>query len=577
MRPAAVGLTFALLILGSAHAAELTYKDRLLDSLVKRVPDMLDSFDPKTGRFGTGIWICHDQHLMYPLTVAYATKSTRNPYYHDPKLLSVIVKAGDPLLANMDRQGQWTFTNKDGSTWGQIRMPWTYSRWIRTFRLIRDRMPPEARKAWTEALTLGYTGISKYNMRSVHNIPAHHAMGLYIAGATLDRPEWRRQAGDFLMKIVAAQSEGGYWSEGKGPVVRYGFVYVDALGTYYAASGDRRVLPALERAAAFHRHFTYPGGQCVETIDQRNPYYDTIAPGNVGFTFTPTGRAYLKHQWSRLDIEHFSTDLIASLLLHGREGPVEEMPPDAPADTFLLTEGGAARAAIVRRGPWFVCLSAYVTPISASRWIQDRQNFVSVYHDQAGLILGGGNTKLQPAWSNFTVGDMALLAHRPGDTNPDFLPKGRLDHVPRAAKLVVDPEPGLGLSYGEETCRIQIEPRDDRTLDYRIEATAVSGLPVVAHLTLIPRFGKTLLTAGGEKVTIGEKPVLLSPEQLGGRLTHAGYRVHLPSTASLHWPALPHNPYRKDGSATAKQGRIEIRIPLDRDHRRHKITFEILP
>ena len=89
----------------------------------------------------------------------------------------------------------------------------------------------------------------------MHNIPTHHAMGLYLAGKALDRPEWCERGAQFMMKVVGAQSEAGYWSEGGGPVVLYDFVYVDALGTYYAVSDDRRVLPALEKVAAFHQHF----------------------------------------------------------------------------------------------------------------------------------------------------------------------------------------------------------------------------------------------------------------------------------------------------------------------------------
>jgi len=599
MRRAAAPPTFVVLILGladvvnAADVADLEYKDRLLASLVEKVPSILDTFDSESGRFGTGIWTCRDQHPMYPLAVAYATPSDGNRYYHDPKLLEVIVKSGDPLLENMDERGRWVFAKKDGSTWGMIWMPWTYSRWIRTFQLVGDRMAPELRKAWTDALVLGYTGISKHCLGHVHNIPAHHAMGLYVAGKTLDRPDWCQQAAAFLHKVAAAQSEGGYWSEGGGPVVRYNFVYVDALGTYYAASDDERVLPALEKTAAFHGHFTYPGGQNVETIDQRNPYHGTIAPGNVGFTFTPVGRGYLENQWSRLGIDNLDPDLIASLLLYGQQGPVEPTSPDAPASTFVLSEGGTDRAATVRHGPWFVCLSAYVTPVSTSRWIQDRQSFLSIYHDRTGLILGGGNTKLQPAWSNFTVGDPTLLSHTPGDTKPDFLPKGELYHVPKTAELHVRPLPGLDLNYTEETCRIRVEPKDDRRLEIRLETTADSGMPIAAHLTLIPRWDSrglsqfsrsengtvplapVLETAGRQTLTLADAPITLSPQQLGGQLTYAGYRLHLPPTATLHWPALPHNPYRKDGRATPSEGRIEIRIPFDRDHREYQVAVEI--
>ncbi len=569
----------ALLTAGSAHAAELKYKDRLLGELVKKVPGILKTFDPKTGRFGSGIWICQDQHPMYPLAVAYATPGEGNPYHEDRELLNVIVKGGDPLLENMDAEGQWVFRKKDGSTWGDIWMPWTYSRWVRTFGLIRDEMPPDARKAWTDALTLGYTGISKRCLGGVHNIPTHHAMGLYAAGKALDRPEWCRQAAEFMMKVVAEQSEAGYWSEGGGPVVLYDFVYIDALGTYCAMSGDERVLPALEKAAAFHHHFTYPGGQNVETIDQRNPFHGTIEAGNVGFTFSPIGRTYLENQWRRQALHGYAgldPDLIASLLLYGKEGPVAEVPAGQTPQVFVLTEGGIDRAATVRHGPWFICLSAYTTPVSNSRWIQDRQNFVSIYHDKTGLILGGGNTKLQPAWSTFTVGDMSLLAHTPGDTNPDFLPKGQLYHVPSSAKLILEPEPGLDLTYGPETCRVRVRPEDDRMLEYEIEATAASDLPVTAHLTLIPHMNEPLETAAGQKVTIGDTPVEFSPEQLGGWIACAGYRLRLPPAASLHWPALPHNPYRKDGRAGPGEGRIEIRIPFDEDHRRCEVAVEVL-
>ncbi len=572
---AVLTLALAVLLARPADSADLEYKDRLLGVLAEKVPGILKSCDPETGTFGSGIWICRDQHPMYPLAVAYATKGEGNRYYKDPELLKVIVKAGDPLIEKMDADGRWIFEKKDGSTWGMIWMPWTYSRWIRTFGLVRDDMPAEPRKKWTDALTLGFTGISKRCLGGVHNIPTHHAMGLYCAGKVLDRPEWCDQAAAFLMKVVAAQSEGGYWSEGGGPVVAYDFVYVDALGTYHAMSGDQRVLPALEKAAVFHRHFTYPDGSNVETVDQRNPYHHGAAAGNVGFTLSAAGRAYLENQWSQLGLENLDPDLIASLLLYGEEGPIEPAPAPGETQVFVLTEGGVDRAATVRHGPWFVCLSAYTTPIVNSRWIQDRQNFVSIFHDQVGLILGGGNTKLQPGWSSFTVGDLSLLAHTPGDESPDFRPKGELYHVPSAAKLVLEPEPGLDLTYGPETCRIRVRVKDERTLECTIEATAESDLPVAAHLTLIPHIGQPLETAAGEKVTLGSDPVSLSPEQVAGCVTYGGYRLHVPASAGLEWPVLPHNPYRKDGRASPAEGRVELRIPLNKEKRECRLAVEI--
>jgi len=577
MRTWKLGLPAALLIAGLASAGELTFKDRLRQSLAEQVPAILKTFDAKTGRFGTGIWTCQDQHPMYPLAVAYATQGEGNRYYHDPELLQVIVRAGDPLLENMNERGQWMFAKKDGSTWGMIWMPWTYSRWIRTFALVRDDMPADKRQARERALQLGYTGIAASQLGHVHNIPSHHAMGLYVAGQVFQRPEWSRQAAEFLVKVAGQQSEGGYWSEGVGPVVLYNFVYLDALGTYYAQSHDQRVLPALQRAADFHRHFTYPGGQNVETIDQRNPYHETISAGNAGFTFSPAGRSYLQNQWSRYGWDRLDADLIASLLLYGEEGPCAEAAPGEDQHVFVLDEAGTARAATIQRGPWFICLSAYVAPVPSSRWIQDRQNLLSIYHGQHGLIVGGGNTKLQPLWSNYTVGDPSLLAHRPGDENPDFRPRGELYHVPSAAALAVEPQPELTLTYGPEECRIGVEVKDERTIVLGLETTCRSDLPVAAHLTLLPRLGQTIETAAGEKAVIGEEAMSFSAERIGDWLRHAGCRFTLPAGASLHWPALPHNPYRKDGRAGPAEGRLVVRIPLDRQHPRQRVTLTAEP
>ena len=133
------------------------------------------------------------------------------------------------LVDDMDEKGMWTFRKKDHSTWGQIHMPWTYSRWIRAYSLVKDALPPESRQKWEEGLVLGFSGIRNYMDGRVHNIPTHHAMALYIAGQCFDNEDWREAAKGFMARVVEEQSEGGYWSEHCGPVVGYNAVYVLSL------------------------------------------------------------------------------------------------------------------------------------------------------------------------------------------------------------------------------------------------------------------------------------------------------------------------------------------------------------
>ncbi|MCB9770590.1 MAG: hypothetical protein H6752_20515 [Candidatus Omnitrophica bacterium] len=554
-------------------SADLIYKEDMIGLLVKEVPKILENYDSKTGRFGTGIWICRDQHDIYPLAVAYSTKHEDNPYFKDPQILEAIVRGGDALIEDADEDGKWIFRKKDGSEWGMIWMPWTYSRWVRAFDLVKEDMPQEARDRWEKALTLGYSGVKEHALNSVHNIPAHHAMGLYIAGKALNKPEWMEFASDFLMKVVEAQNPAGYWSENIGPVVAYNFVYADALGTYYAVSGDERVLPALERCAEYHLHFTYPDGTTVETIDERNPYHDTIRTGNVGFTFTPEGRAYLKRQWDVYGREKLGSDQYASLILYGEEGPIAQGSEDLGA-TYILNDGESDKALTYQQGPWFICLSAFTAPVPQNRWIQDRQNLVSVFHEQTGLLLGGGNTKLQPAWSNFTVGDASLLSHTPGDEDPDFLPKGDLYHVPSSATLVTEPPVGLDLEYGPADCSIRLEIVDDSTLDILLEMEEESALPVNAHLTFLLDLEEPLKLGTGEVINLNEDKGEWT--DLGGSIVYRGAQLTLPKGSSLIWPTLPHNPYRKDGHANPEEGIVVVRVPLQVDSPSEKIRVEIL-
>ncbi|MBM3854999.1 MAG: hypothetical protein FJ399_17900, partial [Verrucomicrobia bacterium] len=92
-----------------ATGVGLTFKTRALEQLVARVPGILRTYDEKTGRFGSGLFVVGDQNHLFPLAVAYATASPRNRYHRDAKLLEVIMKGGDALIEVQDPQGRWRF------------------------------------------------------------------------------------------------------------------------------------------------------------------------------------------------------------------------------------------------------------------------------------------------------------------------------------------------------------------------------------------------------------------------------------------------------------------------------------
>ncbi|MDA0711416.1 MAG: hypothetical protein O3B73_14545, partial [bacterium] len=270
-----------------------TREPQLLESLDLAVPDILASQKPN-GQFGTEPWISTDQNVLLALAAAWSLEDSS--HHHSGHLLQAIVSGGDALIEAQDEVGMVTFRKKDHSTWGQIYMPWVYSRWMRAYALVKDAMPQEARARHSLALQKVYDGISRTAMARVHNIPTHHAMGLYCAGSVFEREDWKVQAREFMTQVIAEQSPQGWWAEHKGPVVAYNFVYVEALGVYYAMSGDASGLEALRRAAHYHAACVYPDGSLLETVDGRNPYHAGVHLGNVGFAHTEEGRGFLAQQ-----------------------------------------------------------------------------------------------------------------------------------------------------------------------------------------------------------------------------------------------------------------------------------------
>jgi hypothetical protein len=545
----------------SAHAEKWTFKEEFVSQLVEKVPELLKSQDRATGRFGKGVWICRDQEAIFPLAAAWSIKSAANPFFHDPAVLEAIMAGGDALIAEQTPKGQWIFRKKDNSTWGDIYMPWTYSRWIRSFALIKDAMPADRREKWRRALTLGFDGIVATELtKPVQNIPAHDAMATFLAGQVFNRPDYCDAARAYMKKVVDAQASDGYWSEHSGPVVLYGFVYVEAVGTYYAFSHDDYVLPALKRSAQFHAAFTYPDGSRVETVDERNGYEKSTVMPNIGFTFSPAGRGYAhrQYQMKRQGKQPLSADLLASYILNGQEGQAIP-PPSAQDDSQFVTTDG--QASTTRKSPWFACLSAYHAPVAQNRWIQDRQNLVSLFHDDVGLIVGGGNTKLQPLWSTFTVGDVRLLAHKPGDEDPSFLPPAGLVHIPTTAALS---DGGLGLKavYGDAECAVRLDLSDPRRAKLIYSLVSSNQKNVQAHVTLLAHMKQPWKCASGKAGKLSAAPFELKSGEIGSWFEHAGWRVVLPPQASIQWPVLPHDQYRKDGQAEPAQGRIVVTLPF---------------
>jgi len=589
-----------------AHHDRAELRTFLISNLESHLDETLANARPD-GRLGTDPWINRDQHDILPLTLLYQTEGSS--IYRDPKILDIIVKGGAYLAKMLDEKGMWRFDKKDGSYWGQIYTPWTYLRWIMTYKLIKDELPANLRKVWEDGLLLGFTGISATELNSqsniypgplpghpalkegevipwIHNIPSHHATALFLAGELFDRPEWQQQAREFMQLVVAAQSLHGWWTEHVGPIVLYNRVYIEALGMYYTLSKDESVLPAIERGNRYHLNYMYPNGAMIETVDERNPYSpltlkrdaDGVAhylPKQVnihpGLFFSDSGRALLAHQMpivrTRDPKEVIDVDYLY-YCLNATEGDLTFTA--APEPRFRMGDD----ALIAREDPWLVSLSAYCAPRWPGRFIQDRQNLASIYHRDSGLILGGGNSKIQPLWSTMTVGDTDLLKPTGASRDTNLAPEIDVAYTPDACEI---DEPSTRrwtqtITTAEAIAELAFEIVHDNAIKIssRLVKPAPDGRDTAIHLTFIPYPESPIIFSDGSTAELSEATC----EKTGQTsLAHHNWKLALPETANINWPVLPHNPYTDDGHAFTEEARLVVSLPLTSET--HDLTLSI--
>ncbi len=546
-------------------------------------PGVLTEFDGQTGRFikpgyegpDTG-WAVTHQDVIYPLALLYKTEHPENPYYRSDEMLRVVAKTGDALRNFQQPDGHVEFIKVDGSRWGPIYMPWTMYHWLEAYALVSEELDESRRSSWAEGLTLAYDGIAAAIVGSdytVHNIPTWNGMALTRAGKVFDRDDWSQVGRKMIEAAVAEQTEHGYWKEGGGPTTSYNLVYTHAIGLYYAFTKDAGVLDCLRRALDFHIKFTYPNGANVETVDGRVKYHAEIANRALAsFSLFGDGRRFarwlvscaersdgtalwpprLRGQDPRAERPGVAVDCtpaVAAAFQYWFDGDEAPIPQDR--DSYEMTMGD--EAGVTRSGKWFHCISAIVAEPTDNRWGMDRQSFVSLYHDDCGLIVGGGNSKDQPEWSNFVAGDV---------------------HLPTSARLTLT---GVVLDYAGARCELEIvHAESEAVLTCRCCKPPEGDRRIVCRLPLHIVPGKEITTAAGRSFPADGDAIAVTGKDAGGWIAHNGWRLDLPAGAAFEYPVRPFNPYAKDGRGPLDQaiGTVTAHLTAKNTTREFRFTVE---
>ncbi|MFN2157704.1 MAG: hypothetical protein ACK2UX_20930 [Anaerolineae bacterium] len=551
-------------------------RDTYLRFLSDDVERNLERFDEETGRFLTGDgWAVTKQDIVYPLALLYTTAGT--PYYGDDRILHCALRGADAWRDFQYPDGRVEFVKVDGSRWGPTYMPWSMYHWLETYALLRDRLDPARRARWEEGLTLAYDGIANELAEGhVHNIPTWKGMAAYRAGALFDRPDWQDAGAHMIALAVDAQTPHGYWIEHHGPTTLYNLVYTHAIGLYHVFSGDDSVLPCLERATDFHIRYTYPDGRIVETIDGRVKYHDRVSDfAHTTFSLFPQGRRYVRMLVEQMEAdrqadveprvsyvmtsgslriasaEYGLSPRLASACVHLRSGPEGPIPQDQPA--YQIHDPGHS---LIRRGQgWFYCLSGITTPPVESRWGQDRGNYVSIWNEETGLIVGGGNSKDQPEWSTFAIGSGTNASHLP--VAAALRPGDRED----AVALTYDVPARDEASNASATCVMGLRIVNPESLE--IHLTGPVEAQAEAHLTLKLNSEHPLHTGAGATLAPDGPPIDIASDESGGWIGWGKWCLTVPAGSRFQWPVLPFNPYAADGAAPLDEAAGVLTVPLN--------------
>ncbi len=476
-----------------------------------------------------------DPGAMLAAAVLFAKRHQANPAAGEPKHLDLALALGDLLAASSEADQN---ENKQDYEW-EIHF------WLDTYRLLEGRLGEQRQARWRrelEKITRWFAGQVEYRLdfpryqgpyiRTSTNHLALFASTVYLAGKVLGNRQWEQLGGRAMHRLAAEeQAEDGYWGEftDNGPATGYNYITMCCVAVYAEHSRDEDALAALRRATDFHKHFTWPDGIPVETIDGRNRHRSVSAWGQFGFSHWPDGRRYAEFLAGHFAAGRTSSrDLgrLAQSALYYHDGPTEPIPQELARSAYRMK---AVSAGIRKTGPWTVCLSGLIDAPVDSQFTLDRQGHISVYHQRLGLIITGANSKQQP--------ELATFSDRAGR---------QLTTIPLSSRLrMADERDRLGLAYSTFFAEAEIPaPSDDRlALHFAITETGRGRLQdAELHLQLCLKAGEPLET-GRSKINLTEQRVELNEGEIGGVIRHRGWTLRVDQPARLSWPVLPFNPY----------------------------------
>jgi hypothetical protein len=385
------------------------YRQRMLNNTAF----VLEHFDEKKGIFAYG----DEEPFFYrfcmrTLAFLYKNKVEGNPYF-----------GGKTILEKVERLGDAICDFGEATNDGNLGVEWTPYNMLESIEILGDELGGERKERWSRVIGRHLEDMKKVN-NYIYTAPNHfiwRAVLLYRSGKILGNKSWS-EFGTFLVhQMMKMQTPDGYWEEahrGHGPSPNYHRTFLHGLDLYYRESGDEEVREPFFKAIDFAIHSAYPDGMPIDTFDARQPYLSGFEGGVGGNALSrlPEGRRLLRKSLERLDETGVSDardacgfqttwlafnhlDFLLDCYRLVEEGPEAPMPNerDGYKKEFVLSgQEGVGGGCVKRKKAWFIAASAAESDVPRfikNIFINEHQNCLGIFHDDAGLVVGGGNRR----------------------------------------------------------------------------------------------------------------------------------------------------------------------------------------
>jgi len=528
---------------------------RLLEAGAAKVSERLNSLpniDLKTIEVNSG-WRHFPYAILAP-AVLYAKQHASNSRFRDRGMLELAIRIGDLLASENEKK---VFEPRLDSDWD------TYM-WLEAYRLLERELGDDRRARWTKGIKENIALVVSdarerldfpwYHSPFIGTSPNHYvqwATLLLLGGIVFAERDWEQLGKQVLRRFATVdQSADGFWGEHnrEGPTTGYDYLTLTGVGLYYEYTKDAAVVPALRRSTNFHKFYTFLDGTPVDVINDRNRHWGVSAWGQFAFTHFPDGRGYAAFLTSFFKPETLTVDQLGRLAqdaLYYHEGPGESAPQELANYSHQMT----IAAGIRKTGSWQVCLSGIMNSQAInSQFYLDRQGHISVFHQRLGQIITGANSKRQPELATFSEKLM-----------------GQTVHMPISTRLQMsDERDRLSLAYNTFFSDLYIPRPTEKELSLRFVITG-RGQPaddpqLVLQLCLKP--GETMETGAGKRILLGPERIELQAKDIGGWISHRGWKLTLDPASRLIWPVFPHNPYSNSPETDIRNAVGVLSVPL---------------